>query len=463
MQPRLSSLEPSILTALFLCVLCLPSFAADANSEAQWFVNLVKTNNGKTFCAPQNATLKELATALSKFSNAHPEFRDRLTDMQTIQGLAESYPCTVVATPALANTPLSEIAKSGVKNIAVVPTGEFASIDTKPTIAIMQKLHDTSAHENDALVNQIVKNPGNYMPPALFALADLLYRRGDIGDAIFWFNAARLRGSFDAALCTDISARSAIPALVQQIPRDLIKKQFDDIPQLKNIIDRVLKWDEATPYNYDHRWISLHGMKALNNGLGNADQNSLLTVPRDGWDGLAKQNRDQYRKSFDEAIDTVQKQRGNTTPLQTVKLIDSSANTSTSTSVVGVYDVPVKLGDTIEQIRTAYQTAIEPEPANIPGRPTAKSLRISSKGTWFFFDETGKIYTIRLDTPFQGRVAGVKIGDSSETVLKSLGNPRKRIPMSGLPDAFVYQPDSSFFANIRFNLAGVVETIFLSK
>ncbi len=310
MQPRFSNLEPCILTALFLGVLCSPSFAADANSEAQWFVNLVKTNNGKTFCAPQTATFNELATALSKFSNAHPEFRDQLTDVQTIQGLAESYPCTVVATPALANTPLSETAESGVKNIAVAPTGEFASIDTKPTIAILQKLHATLAHENDALINQMVNNPGDFMPPALFGLADLLYRRGDIGDAIFWFNAARLRGSFDAALCTDISARSAIPALVQQIPRDLIKKQFDDIPQLKNIIDRVIKWDKATPYNYDHRWISLHGINAINNGLGSADQNSPLTVPRERWYDLAKQNRDQYSKSFYEAIDAVQKQRG---------------------------------------------------------------------------------------------------------------------------------------------------------
>lgn len=463
MQPRLSHTEPRVFTALFLCLLCMPSIAADANSEIQWFVNLVKTNNGKTFCAPQTTTYKELTTALSKFSKAHQELRDQLTDMQVIQGLAETYPCTVVATPELANTPLSEISRSGVKKIEVMPSGEFASIDTKPTIAVMQKLRGTSAHENDALVDQIVKNPGNYMPPALFALADLFYRQGDIGNSIFWFNAARLRGFFDATLCTDISARSAIPALVQQIPRDLIKRQFDDIQQLKSIIDRVLKWDEATPYNYDHRWISLHGMKAINTGLGNADQNGPLTVPRESWDDLAKQNRAQYRKDFDAAIDAVQKQRANTNQSQTGKLSDAPANTSTPTSVVSIYDVPVKLGDTIEQVRTAYQTAAEPEPTNIPGRPGAKSLRMPSKGTWFFFDQTGKIYTIRLDAPFHGRVAGIKIGDSSEMVLKSLGNPSKRLSIPGLPDAFVYQPVSTFSANMRFNLAGVVETILLTK
>jgi tetratricopeptide (TPR) repeat protein len=463
MQARVRNLEPRIFTAVLLCVLGMPSFAADANSEAQWFVNLVKTNSGKTFCAPQTTTLVELATALSKFSKAHPEFRDQLTDIQAIQGLAESYPCTVVATPGLANAPLSEISKSGVKNIEVVPTGQFASIDTKPTIAIMQKLRSTAGHENDALVDQIIKSPGNYMPPTLFALAELLYRQGDIDNAIFWFNAARLRGFFDASLCTDISARSAIPALVQQMPKELIKTQFDDIQKLKITIDRVLKWDEATPYNYDHRWISLHGMKAINSGLGNADQNGPLTAPSERWHDLAKQNRDQYRKSFDEAIDTIQKHRANTSPSQTGKLSDGAAITATPTLVVGNYDVPVKLGDTIAQVRTAYQTAAEPGPVNIPGRPGAKSLLIPNKGTCFFFDQTGNIYTIRLDAPFQGRVAGVKIGDSSEIVLKSLGNPSKRIPMPGLPDAFVYRPDSTFSANIRFNRAEVVETIFVSR
>jgi hypothetical protein len=155
------------------------------------------------------------------------------------------------------------------------------------------------------------------MPPALFSLANLFYKQGDIDKAIFWFNAARLRGNFDADLCTDISARSAIPAMVQQIPIDLRKKQFDDIPKLKSIIDRVLKWDEETPYNYDHRWISLHGMNAINNSLGNGAQTGSLTVPRENWDALAKKNREQYRASLSDAIDTIQKQRINASSSQT--------------------------------------------------------------------------------------------------------------------------------------------------
>jgi len=306
MHSSSSNSLPPIILALICCSFGRTTIAADVNNEVSWFLNLAKANNGKTFCAPPTTTIGELGKAVSKFSNAHPELHDQLTDQQTIQALAESYPCKVQFNSELAHT---EISKLGGKTVEVAPTGEFSSIDTKPTIAIMNKLHSTLAHENDSLVEQIKRNPGDYMPPALFALADLLYRQGDIDNAIFWFNAARVRGLFDAALCTDVSARSAIPAIVQQIPRDLIKRQFDDIPKLKNTIDRVLKWDEATPYNYDHRWISLHGMRAINSGMGNAASSAPLMVSRDSWTILAKKNRDQYRTSFDQAIDTVQKQR----------------------------------------------------------------------------------------------------------------------------------------------------------
>lgn len=291
MQPINLIMRLSLICSFLLCsFLCIEALAADGATEAQWFANLVKANYGKTFCAPPTTTFKELAAVVSRFSAVHPELNGQVTDKQTIQALADSYPCHG-------------------KNIEVAPTGEYATIDTKSTVAIMQKLHNTVAHENDDLVSQIEHNSGNYMPPSLFALAALLYRQGDIDNAIFWFNAARLRGSFDAVLTTDISARSAIQALVQQIPEELIKKQFDDIPKLNNIIDRVLKWDKATAYNYDHRWISLHGMNAINSGLENAVPAGSLTVPRDTWDALAKQNRDQYRKSFDDAVIMLQKQR----------------------------------------------------------------------------------------------------------------------------------------------------------
>jgi hypothetical protein len=430
MRPNLKNSILIILISLCLCTPCPASFAADGKSEALWFVNLIKENNGKTFCAPPNATVKDLALAFARFSDAHPEFNDRLTTTQTINGLAEAYPCKTISR----NTPIAELAKSGEKNIIVRPTGEFASIDNSSIISTTQKLRATLAHENDVLVNQMIKNSGSYAPPSLFSLADLLYRRGDVGDSIFWFNAARLRGEYDAALCPDISAKATIPALISKMPRDLIKRQYDDIPQIKNIVERIIKWDESTPYNYDHRWISLHGMSAISNGVGMAVQRGPLLEPRESWERLAKQNRDQFRQSIDETI-----------------------------RALHAYDVPVKLGDTIEKAKTAYQTVVEPKPANIPERPAVKFLQVPGKGTWLFFDEAGEIYTIRLERPFQGQVVGVKIGDSLDSVLHTLGNPRRRLPVLGLPDSFVYQPGNNLSTNIRFNRSGTVEAIYVSR
>ena len=94
--------------------------------------------------------------------------------------------------------------------MSVVPRGPYASIDTKPSLALTRALYMTAAHENDELVQDILENPGAFDPPILFALASLLYRQGNTEEAVFWLNAARLRAQFDAQRCTDVSARSAV-------------------------------------------------------------------------------------------------------------------------------------------------------------------------------------------------------------------------------------------------------------
>ena len=65
-------------------------------SEVQWLINLVRKNTGKAFCVPKGTKLREGVAALTKFSKAHPEIHDPLTDKQAIQALAESFPCTAM-------------------------------------------------------------------------------------------------------------------------------------------------------------------------------------------------------------------------------------------------------------------------------------------------------------------------------------------------------------------------------
>ena len=294
--------------SLFLAGLLFSSsaLASPASDEAAWFVNFLKTNNGQAFCLPPTMTVLDAANLLSKYSHAHPELHDQINDPQAIQAFADTYPCAAVR---LAPQPFTASPAGRQMQIQVHPQGEYAAIDTKQAIETIHRLQGTVGNDNDGLISDVENNSGNYAPPVLFALTSLLYKQGRSDDAIFWFNAARLRANFDAARCADVSARSAVPALVAQIPVQLRRSQFDDPAKLKDIIHRVMQWDESTPYNYDYRWINLHGMDAIRSSMGNADTtNRPLSLPREEWGVLAQKTRTDYLGSLNAAIEAYEKQ-----------------------------------------------------------------------------------------------------------------------------------------------------------
>jgi hypothetical protein len=90
----------------------------------------------------------------------------------------------------------------------------------------------------------------------------------------------------------------------------LRRAQFDDLGKLEAIVDRVVEWDKSTTYNYEYRWINLHGLNALSIGLGEATANDKpLSMPQDQWPALAEKNRKEYLASLDAAIEQVTKAR----------------------------------------------------------------------------------------------------------------------------------------------------------
>jgi hypothetical protein len=127
------------------------------------------------------------------------------------------------------------------------------------------------------------------------------------------------------------------------------------------------------------------------------------------------------------------------------------------------HDLLVKPGETLDRIRAVYPNSPEPTPYSTAGKVGAHTLRLRDKGIWFFLEQNGTIYTIRLDAPFQGNFRGIRIGDSGRKLTQLLGPPHKKIPMPGYQEAFVYYLDSSVSANFRFDQSGAVETIFISK
>ena len=137
-----------------------------------------------------------------------------------------------------------------------------------------------------------------------------------------------------------------------------------------------------------------------------------------------------------------------------------------SARALDVDQLPIKLGDTYDNVKEAYQTTLEPETLERSAIPGSTSLRLKTKGVWFFFDRSGKIYTIRLDAPFAGKVAGIKIGDTTARMMKVLGKPAKTpVPITNMmPRSFIYYPDDT--TTVQFQTAPNtedIETIFIVK
>lgn len=83
-------------------------------------------------------------------------------------------------------------------------------------------------------------------------------------------------------------------------------------------------------------------------------------------------------------------------------------------------DLRAGLGSSVADVKTAYQTPLDPTPS--PSMKTS-ALHLKTKGVQYFFDEAGKTYSVRIEEPFKGKIAGVSIGDTEQHVSKVLGAP----------------------------------------
>lgn len=128
-----------------------------------------------------------------------------------------------------------------------------------------------------------------------------------------------------------------------------------------------------------------------------------------------------------------------------------------------VQGIPVKLGDTVEEVQQALVTSLMPEPTTSTHPMASKrtELRLKTKGIWVFF-EKGKIYTFRVDPPFSGSVRGIKLGDSYSKILEIFG-PAVKQEVVGASTAFTYYFDDITTTRFIVNRGDEVETIFFHK
>ncbi len=196
------------------------------------------------------------------------------------------------------------------EEIIVKPTGEFSKIDVAPIHKTIDVLKNGTPEQKDKLIADIKASSQNYAPPVFYLLSNILFEKGEKDEGSFWFYAGQLRGRFDANICADVSARQAIAILNMNFGTPINQYTLKDIPKLEKLVDKVVAWDEKTPYNYDHRWINLHGMGAMMSGLDPKDQKKEeLSLPKEQWDKIAAQTRKTYTDEFHEAMKELEKRR----------------------------------------------------------------------------------------------------------------------------------------------------------
>lgn len=177
--------------------------------------------------------------------------------------------------------------------IPVAPTGEYATIDVSDQRAALAAL---AGAERASAARTVLDAPARFAPPVLYALAAALFA-DDPEHGAFWFYAAQVRTRFDVNRCADPTAAGAAAALTAHHGPPINHWAFADPARLRALVERAVEWDRATPHDYDHRWINLHGMGAF------LADGSPLSRPPSEWDAIAERTRADYLAGLAAALD----------------------------------------------------------------------------------------------------------------------------------------------------------------
>jgi hypothetical protein len=91
-------------------------------------------------------------------------------------------------------------------------------------------------------------------------------------------------------------------------------------------------------------------------------------------------------------------------------------------------------GDTVEAVRKQYGLGADPaKMARTTPGGTASQYALVERGIWIFFDAGGRVASMRFNRPYAGKVGGVAVGDSKDTVRRLRGEPQNTMAQ-GVPD-----------------------------
>jgi len=127
--------------------------------------------------------------------------------------------------------------------------------------------------------------------------------------------------------------------------------------------------------------------------------------------------------------------------------------------------LPIKIGDTVEEVQKALNTKLEPEKTTsismFDKNKKKSQLQLKTKGMFISF-EKGKVVLISLQKPFSGNISGIKLGDSLSKIEKAFGPAVKNFSF-GDKEAYLYYFDDITTTRFDINSDDELETIYLFK
>jgi hypothetical protein len=179
----------------------------------------------------------------------------------------------------------------------VRPKGIYKEIDVERHNKIIEILNSDNGALKDESVDSVLSNPNYYNPPVIYALSNELFKRGRKREASYWFYVGQLRARYDANLCLDNTAEQATSILTDIYGTEINKFALENIDSLEIIVNKVVAFVRANDENYDHRWINLHGMDAVQN-----KRTKELSHPKSKWAEIKTKTIDEYYQGFLEAV-----------------------------------------------------------------------------------------------------------------------------------------------------------------
>jgi hypothetical protein len=189
----------------------------------------------------------------------------------------------------------------------LVPGGTYKTIDVARHKEAFTTLNNGTPQQKEQTAATVLKNPNYYNPAVIYALSRELFRQDKKDEAAYWFYVGQLRARYDANLCKDVSARQGVAVLNNEYGPEINQYAMKDLDKLTVTVKKVIEFVRNNNEDYDHRWISLHGMGAVMSGFGEKEGTGDVIEPESKWPAIKKKTIDDYWQGFLEASKTLKK------------------------------------------------------------------------------------------------------------------------------------------------------------